>query len=72
MTRPGWSVHDHVPGVPTHVWPNDDAVEHDTETTDPTCVCGPKVELVTTDAGDHWMILHHSLDGREQHEPKPS
>lgn len=33
------------------------------------CACGPSTELVANDDGpDGWMVVHHSLDGREQHE----
>jgi hypothetical protein len=29
------------------------------------CACGPLVELQQADNGDHWQVIHHSLDGRE-------
>lgn len=33
------------------------------------CPCRPTPELVPNDDGpDGWMYVHHSLDGREQHE----
>lgn len=52
-----------------HVFPVNDLVEHDTdelpgEPFNDECVCGPDVEP----AGDGWLVTHHSLDGREQHE----
>ena len=50
-----------------HVYPRDDLVEHELEGTD--CVCGPAVERVEKDGGgDGWLVIHHSLDGREEHE----
>lgn len=50
-----------------HVFPVGDLVEHDTDTED--CVCGPTTEPVERDDGSFgWLIVHHSLDGREQHE----
>lgn len=34
------------------------------------CVCGPRVEAVFRDDGSNgWLHVHHSLDGREFHEP---
>lgn len=30
------------------------------------CVCGPTVEPVKRDDGSYgWLVIHHSLDGRE-------
>jgi hypothetical protein len=49
-----------------HVLPVNDLVEHDSEGTD--CVCGPRVARVETDDGDGWIVIHHSLDGRERDE----
>jgi hypothetical protein len=51
-----------------HVYPLNDLVEHDTASGG-ACVCGPTSGLVQTDHGDEWLVIHHSLDGREQHEP---
>lgn len=48
-----------------HVSPVNDAVEHDTSTAHPDCVCGPAVQLVETEQGDGWVLVHHALDGRE-------
>jgi len=45
-----------------HVVPTSDLVAHDTEGD---CVCGPDTELVTSEDGDGWIVVHHSLDGRE-------
>ena len=46
-----------------HVLPVEDLVEHE-ETED--CICGPRVEHVEcSDGGDGWVVVHHSLDGRE-------
>ena len=50
-----------------HVYPLGDLIEHETEGDD--CVCGPTVERVERDDGaDGWVVVHHSLDGREAHE----
>ncbi len=58
MTRPG-----HV-----HVYPCGDLIEHETEGDD--CPCGPATEPVQRDDGSYgWLVVHHSLDGREQFEP---
>lgn len=54
-------------GQTIHVIPLDDLIDHDTSG-DEQCVCGPDTEHVPTDDGDGWLITHHSLDGREQHE----
>ncbi len=48
-----------------HVFPVNDVVEHDTENFDE-CVCGPDVEYLD---GGGKLVSHHSLDGRELHEP---
>lgn len=50
-----------------HVAPLRDLVAHDTSTAEPDCVCGPEVRPVTQDDGSMgWLLVHHSLDGREQ------
>lgn len=50
----------------THIFPVRDLIEHDTDTDDPDCLCGPSVEPVKRDDGGmSWLIVHHSLDGRE-------
>ena len=50
-----------------HVTPVADIVDHDTGGGD--CVCGPRAEVVKRDDGSvAWVIVHHSLDGRELHE----
>jgi hypothetical protein len=52
-----------------HVSPVGDQVDHDTSTSEPDCLCGPRVEPVKRDDGSMgWLIVHHSLDGREQAE----
>ena len=38
------------------------------DVSDAACACGPTVELVPSGRGDGWLIVHHSLDGREQRE----
>lgn len=46
-----------------HVRPIGDLIEH--PMTDD-CPCGPRTEPVTRDDGSiGWVIVHHSLDGRE-------
>ncbi|MGW4493755.1 hypothetical protein [Streptomyces sp. NPDC004376] len=50
-----------------HVTPVDDLIHHDTTTSQPDCVCGPEVRPVNQDNGTiDWLLVHHSLDGREQ------
>lgn len=52
-----------------HVIPLGDEIEHDTASGDPDCVCGPRMQPVQHDDGSmNWLLVHHSLDGREQHE----
>ena len=52
-----------------HVTRIRDLVGHDTSTTEPGCVCGPDVRPVTRDDGSvGWLLVHHSLDGRERAE----
>lgn len=54
-----------------HIRPANDDVEHDTSSTEPDCVCGPRVEPVQREDGSFgWLIVHHSLDGRETTEPR--
>lgn len=50
-----------------HVLPVNDLIEHDNEGDG--CPCGPVIETVFRDDGSNaWMIIHHSLDGREARE----
>ncbi|MEH0417805.1 hypothetical protein [Streptomyces sp. B21-083] len=50
-----------------HVTPIADLVGHDTTTAEPDCVCGSEVRPVTEeDESVGWLLVHHSLDGREQ------
>jgi hypothetical protein len=52
-----------------HVTPQSDLVGHDTSTAEPDCVCGPEATPVDQDDGAvGWLLVHHSLDGREQTE----
>ncbi|MFI8872487.1 hypothetical protein [Streptomyces sp. NPDC055243] len=54
-----------------HVTPLRDLVSHDTSTVEPDCVCGPEVRPVTREDGSTaWLLVHHSLDGREQGYPE--
>lgn len=49
-----------------HVHPVDDQIEH--QLTDD-CPCGPESRRELLDDGsDGWLIVHHSLDGREKTE----
>jgi hypothetical protein len=49
-----------------HVLPVDDDVAHDVIDT---CACGPAVEPVPRwDGSMGWLVIHHSLDGRERRE----
>lgn len=53
-----------------HVHPVGDLIDHEL---DEDCPCGPAQELVKQpDGSDGWLITHHSLDGRERTEPRPS
>ncbi|MGW2721434.1 hypothetical protein [Streptomyces sp. NPDC001492] len=46
-----------------------DLIDHDTGTADPDCVCGPEVRPATEEDGSvAWLLVHHSLDGRERAE----
>lgn len=48
-----------------HVVPLGDLVDHEPGD----CVCGPRTEPVPRPDGSvGWLIVHHSLDGREKHE----
>lgn len=61
----------HIRGVDmatVHTYPVADLIEHELE--GDRCPCGPTSEHVPNPHGpDGWLIIHHSLDGREQHEP---
>lgn len=47
-----------------HVIPLGDSIEHDTSSDE--CACGPSAEAVFRDDGSNdWLVVHHSLDGRE-------
>jgi hypothetical protein len=51
-----------------HVYPVNDLVEH--VTNGDGCVCGPETQPVERDDGSiGYVIVHHSLDGREMLEP---
>lgn len=53
-----------------HTYPVGDLIEHDTDGGD--CPCGPSVEAVfDEDGANGWLVVHHSLDGREKYEVKP-
>lgn len=45
-----------------HVTPTADLIEHPHGD----CPCGPTVEAVfRSDGSNGWLVIHHSLDGRE-------
>ncbi len=49
-----------------HVLPIDDLIEH---AVSDECFCGPATEPVPRPDGSMgWLIVHHSLDGRERFE----
>jgi len=49
-----------------HVHPQGDLIEHDTSTSEADCACGPETRPVKRGDGSMgWLIVHHSLDGRE-------
>lgn len=49
-----------------HVVPIGDLVEH---TSDDDCSCGPTSNPIKGDDGTiSWLMIHHSLDGRERGE----
>jgi hypothetical protein len=49
-----------------HVMPRDDLIEH---ATSGDCTCGPRTEPVEREDGSMgWLLVHHSLDGRERNE----
>lgn len=50
-----------------HVFPLGDLIEHQTDSDE--CPCGPDPEPVERDDGSMgWLLVHHSLDGREANE----
>ena len=53
-----------------HVVPTNDLIRHDSSGGQ-TCVCGPTEQPVEGDNGTvRWLVVHHSLDGRERSEPR--
>lgn len=58
----GW-LSEQQPDDSVHVTPLHDLVTHQA---DEDCVCGPRVDPVPRDDGSiGWVLVHHSLDGRE-------
>jgi len=52
-----------------HVVPLDDLIDHDSSTREPDCACGPETRPVEREDGTiGWLLVHHSLDGRELQE----
>jgi len=51
-----------------HVVPIMDRIEHDTDDEEE-CVCGPTSQPAPrSDGSMGWVVVHHSLDGRERRE----
>lgn len=51
-----------------HVMPVNDLIQHDSASDD-ACACGPTTQPVPREDGSMgWLVVHHSLDGREQRE----
>ncbi|HEY9413581.1 MAG TPA: hypothetical protein VIQ30_02375 [Pseudonocardia sp.] len=47
---------------------DDDLIGHERSEA---CPCGPDVQLVRHEGEpDVWLVVHHSLDGRERSEPR--
>ena len=64
----GWEAATWDDGNHVHVVPLTDLTEH-TETDDADCVCGPTTQPAErADGSIGWLIVHHSLDGRERYE----
>jgi hypothetical protein len=64
----GWEVVTWDDGDHVHVVPLEDSIPH-TETDDGDCICGTTTEPTKRDDGSiGWVIIHHSLDGRERYE----
>jgi len=60
---PGWLIG--LKGDEAHVLPDRDVVTHHADD----CVCGPTTEPVErADGSIAWVVIHHSLDGREARE----
>jgi hypothetical protein len=54
-------------GVIVHTIPVNDLIDHDTSGDD--CLCGPASEPDIRDDGScGWVVVHHSLGGRERGE----
>lgn len=65
--RRGWAHHTEGPGD-FHVWPLNDLINHAVDGEDD-CPCGPQAQPVERPDGSiGWVVMHHSLDGREAHE----
>lgn len=53
-----------------HVLPIGDLIDHDSKGDE--CVCGPTSQPVKRDDGSvGWLVVHHSLDRREDAEVEP-
>lgn len=54
-----------------HVLPVGDLIEHGPTGETEECPCGPLTEPVKRNDGSvGWIVVHHSLDGREQGEDR--
>ncbi|WP_434744669.1 hypothetical protein [Streptomyces sp. A-14] len=58
-------------GATVHVIPLNDLVEHDTDSEEPSCVCGPNAVPIEVGGVVVWAYVHASLDGRELAEEVP-
>lgn len=55
-----------------HLVPIGDQIAHDSSTSEPSCVCGPRTQPHRNEDGSvDWLIVHASLDGREKQEGSP-
>lgn len=60
-----WCCHTDDDG-PQHHWPVGDIIEHEVDVNDDRCACGPITRgEKRADGTIGWVIVHHSLDGRE-------
>lgn len=67
LSRKPWALHDHPNAV--HVEPVRDWIRHDLDSLD--CVCGPTVTWSDRETGEAFarpLVVHFSLDGRENNE----
>lgn len=62
----GWKLDHSFDAAAVHIRPRADTIWHPL---DDGCVCGPVVQPCRRrPGGDAWLVIHHSLDGREADE----